>query len=246
MKIYKTIALFLLMFCIVNAASAEVVIDGTRIIFNAKEQETAIQLKNKGKSPLLLQMWFDDGNPKAKPGDVKAPFIIAPPVTRIEPKAGQAVRVLSNKPNLPSDRESVYWFNLLEIPPQVQRKQNNNHNLIQLAFRTRVKFFYRPDGLKMKPAEAYRKLNFRLNNTKLNVKNQSPYFITFKSISIGKGKNIKPLGVVEKFNDRMIPPFGEITYDLKTTSKLISKGNKVIYSVINDYGGETTNEQDVK
>jgi chaperone protein EcpD len=246
MKISNTITYLFLMFCIVNVACAEVVIDGTRIIFNAKDQETAVQLKNKGNNPLLLQMWFDNGNPKSKPGEINTPFIISPPVTRIEPKAGQAVRILSNAPSLPSDRESVYWFNLLEIPPQVQRKVDSNQNLIQLAFRTRVKFFFRPDGLKMKPAEAYRKLDFKVNGAKLIVTNSSPYYVTFKSIIIGKDKNDKPLGVVGKFHNRMISPYSEIRYDLKTTANKIPKGNKVIYSVINDYGGETTNEQDVK
>lgn len=233
------------MFCIVNVASAEVVIDGTRIIFNAKDRETAIQLKNKGKSPLLLQMWFDNGNPKTKPGEIKAPFIITPPVTRIEPKSGQAVRILSNAPSLPSDRESVYWFNLLEIPPQKQNNGDVKNNLMQLAFRTRVKFFYRPEGLQMKPAEAYKKINFRVTDKKLYVKNPTPYFVTFKSIIIGKDKNAKPLGLVDNFQQRMISPYGELKFEIKTNSYAVPKGNKVIYSVINDYGGETVNEQDV-
>lgn len=48
---------------------------------------------------------------------------------------------------LPKDRESVFWFNVLEVPPKPDAAKAANQSLLQLAFRTRIKLFYRPEGL---------------------------------------------------------------------------------------------------
>lgn len=46
--------------------------------------------------------------------------MVLPPVQRIEAGAKSAVRVqvLPDVSKLPKDRESVFWFNLREIPPR--------------------------------------------------------------------------------------------------------------------------------
>ncbi|PJI52023.1 molecular chaperone EcpD, partial [Methylobacterium radiotolerans] len=51
---------------------------------------------------------------------------------------------------MPQDKESVFWLNVLEIPP----KDKANQNLLQMAFRSRIKLFYRPAGLKGKAEDA--------------------------------------------------------------------------------------------
>lgn len=55
---------------------------------------------------------------------------------------------------LPKDRESVFWFNVLEVPPKPDAATVANQSLLQLAFRTRIKLFYRPEALKGNPSEA--------------------------------------------------------------------------------------------
>ncbi|HBT4671021.1 TPA: fimbria/pilus periplasmic chaperone [Klebsiella quasipneumoniae subsp. similipneumoniae] len=224
-------------------AWAEVVINGTRIIFNAGEKETAVQLKNNGKNPYLLQMWMDDGNPKSRPGEVNVPFIITPPIVRIEPNKGQAVRIIENAPGLPQDRETLYWFNMLEVPPKPTAKINAGDNLLQLAFRTRVKFFYRPANLKPEPLAAYKDLKFDLANANLIITNDSPYFITFNKLEIRKAKNSEILASVEKFPQRMVEPKGKITLPLIVKRPKEINSGTLYYSVINDYGGESNNEK---
>jgi chaperone protein EcpD len=56
--------------------------------------------------------------------------------------------------SLPQDRETLYWFNVLEIPPKSKAANDENLNQLQLAFRTRIKFIFRPDGLKGNPLDA--------------------------------------------------------------------------------------------
>lgn len=226
-----------------TGAWAEVVINGTRIVFNASEKETAVQLKNNGKNPYLLQLWMDDGNPRSRPGEVNVPFVITPPVVRIDPNKGQAVRIMANAPTLPQDRESLFWFNMLEVPPKPTAKVKAGDNLLQLAFRTRIKFFYRPANLKPEPLAAYKNLKFDLANTSLIITNDSPYFITFNKLEIRKTKNSEILAAVEKFPQRMVEPKGKITLPLTIKTNAAISSGTLFYSVINDYGGDSNNEQ---
>ncbi|WP_052282902.1 molecular chaperone [Kluyvera genomosp. 1] len=226
-------------------AFAEVVINGTRIVFNAKEKESAVQLKNNGKNPYLLQLWIDDGNPKSRPGDVKVPFLITPPIVRIDPGKGQAVRILSTASGLPQERESVFWFNMLEVPPKPTAKIDAGSNLIQLAFRTRIKLFYRPANLQPEPLQAYKDLKFTRDGNSLTVINDSPYFITLNKVEIRKSKNSDIQASVDKFPQRMVEPKGKITLPLTIKNTAGMSSGTLFYSVINDYGGETTNEQEL-
>lgn len=43
---------------------------------------------------------------------------LTPPVSRINPGAEQILRIrLTDKNSMPSDRESLWWLNVLDIPP---------------------------------------------------------------------------------------------------------------------------------
>lgn len=66
-------------------AHASLVIDGTRAVYNAPEREATISLTNEGKAPALTQVWLDKGDRKVAPGATEAPFLVTPPVTRIDP-----------------------------------------------------------------------------------------------------------------------------------------------------------------
>lgn len=227
-----------------SAAQAEIVINGTRIIFEAKNKETVVQLKNNGKSPLLVQAWLDTGNPKSRPDEVSTPFVITPPVIRIDPAQGQALRILKSGGQLAQDKETLFWFNVLEIPPKPTKQLADGENLMQFAFRSRIKLFYRPDNLGLSSQEAYKKLKFDvINAASLRVRNDSPYFITFKNIEFKPSKNSPALASVDKFPERMVSPGGELVLPVVKKGTGSLAGTSVFYAVINDYGGETVNEQ---
>jgi P pilus assembly chaperone PapD len=80
-----------------------------------------------------------------QPEKDSAPFIVLPPIVRIEPGKGQSWRLVFNGSRLPQDRESLFWFNLLDIPPEP--KNGTAINYLQLAIRSRIKLFYRPAGV---------------------------------------------------------------------------------------------------
>lgn len=98
---------------------ADIIISGTRIIYIADKKDVNVRLENKGNRPLLIQNWLDTGDDNADPSQIKVPFTSTPPVSRIEPKRGQTVKVMfTGTTQLPADRESVFWFNVLEVPPK--------------------------------------------------------------------------------------------------------------------------------
>lgn len=240
----KSIFISIILTCFFSCkAYPEVVINGTRIVFHAQDKESVIQLMNKGKKPYLVQMWLDDGNPKARPGEVNVPFIVNPPVIRIDPERGQAIRLMALNGHLPQDRESLFWFNLLEVPPKPTQRIQAGDNVLQMAFRTRIKLFYRPDNLVPSPLQAYKQLKVSLIGNKLTIINPSPYFITFSKLEVRHSKTSPVLSRVVNFTKTMVNPESEIEFSLKSTDNKDIRGEKLFYSIINDYGGESVNEQ---
>lgn len=227
----KTVsALFISTLLASAPAFADIVISGTRIIYNADKKDVNVRLENKGNRPLLIQNWLDTGDDNADPSQIKVPFTATPPVSRIESKRGQTVKVMfTGATALPADRESVFWFNVLEVPPKPKDAQADK-NLLQLAFRTRIKLFYRPSSLQGEPAEAPAKMTWKLNNAKVQVNNPTPYYVSFNEVTLESG------GHSYKVESEMVAPFGQASFTVTGLSAGITSG-KVVYKAINDYGG---------
>ncbi|NWE37301.1 fimbrial biogenesis chaperone, partial [Pseudomonas gingeri] len=107
-----------------------------------------------------MQSWIDDGDTDAKPQDAKAPFLLTPPIFRLDEKKGQTIRIIFTGANLPSDRESIFWFNALEIPALPEDKSKN---YLQIALRNRLKLFYRPSNLLISLEQAVKKVIWSLD-----------------------------------------------------------------------------------
>ncbi|PAM64701.1 molecular chaperone [Stenotrophomonas maltophilia] len=176
-------------------AWAAVSLQGTRVVFDGAKSSTTIVATNEGQAPALTQVWIDDGDPQAKAGSQRLPFALTPTTRRIEPGTRQSYR-LSYMPQLasqlPQDRESIFYFNLLDIPPRPANSQDQN--LLQIAVRTRVKLFYRPKGLTGNPAAAAGALQWVLaerNGTSgLEVTNPSAFHLSFNALKLPNGAPI--------------------------------------------------------
>lgn len=229
------------------AADAGVIINATRIIYNEKSGEAIAQVRNQGAGPVLIQSWIDNGDIKSKPDTVKVPFTLTPPVARIDPGKGQALRIARTSGGLPGNRESLFWLNVLEIPPKASQKIAAGDNLMQFSFRTRIKLFYRPDNLPMTPAQAYEKLDLSLRKGgagyEIVAKNPSPYYLTFRQIEVRTAKNAVVLGDLGKTQERMVAPFGELVMKVQGMKSAPSAGVTAFYSLIDDLGGDVKHEQ---
>ncbi|MCF8994942.1 fimbria/pilus periplasmic chaperone, partial [Pseudomonas carnis] len=93
-----------LMSMVCSQVSASVVITGTRLIYPAQEAEITVTLDNNGALPVLVQTWVDSGDPNSSPTHSTAPFLLTPPVFRMDPNQGQSVRLMFTGASLPEDK----------------------------------------------------------------------------------------------------------------------------------------------
>ena len=221
-----------------SVANAEIVIHGTRAIYPSDAREITLQVSNNGAKPSLVQAWIDEGDPKSTPDQSKAPFMITPPISRVDPAKSQALRItaLPKANQLSKDKETVFWLNVLDIPPKPKGNSADDvpDNFLQLAIRSRIKFFYRPAGLKEDIAQAPTKLQWSRAGNKLAVNNPTPYHITVTSIltdNAGKKTDLLSEGI-------MINPMSSTTLDIKQSVPL----NKLTFTTINDFGGRVSTD----
>lgn len=231
-SLFKT-GLFACLFPI-TAANAEIIVHGTRVIYPSDAREVTLQVSNNGNKPALVQAWIDEGDAKSTPDQSQAPFMITPPISRVDGNKGQTLRIsaLPKTAALSKTQETIYWLNILDIPPKPTAKTENQvpDNFIQLAIRSRIKLFYRPSDLKDNVAEAPTKLQWSVQGSQLNVKNPTPFHITLTTINqdnAGKRTDLISEGL-------MLKPFSEEKVALKS-----SNISKMVFTSINDYGGRT-------
>jgi chaperone protein EcpD len=220
---------------LVGNVDASVTIGGTRVVYPLDQREVTVKLDNDSLAPSLVQVWMDDGHPDAKPGDIKVPFLITPPIFRMDPQKSQTLRVMYSGEALPTDRESVYWLNVLDIPPKA--KEAPDSNILQLAFRTRVKVFVRPPKLPGNPEEAPARLSWKIaaapdgKGEALSVTNPTPYYVSFSEVDVeSSGRTFK--------NEKggMVAPHATEVMPIALMNA-VPAGAKVHYTAISDYGG---------
>lgn len=216
----KCCKLFAMLFLISMSqiASAGVIVGGTRVVYDGSKREASISVKNpEKKTPYLIQSWIESD----KSGDTaKAPFVITPPLFRLDAGSENLLRIINTKGSLPEDRETVYWLNIKSIPSS----EKNDKNQLQITVRTRIKLFYRPESLKGQKAEiAYKALEIKRAGDRLNITNPTPFYISFYSLKVN-GKEMKDAAMVAPKS---------------TLSLSAGNGNTVAYRTINDFGGIT-------
>lgn len=214
-----------------SSMHAAVQFDNTRVFFSAKEREVSIRLINKGNESALMQAWVDKGNPDIQPDNADAPFLVMPPIFRLDPKEAQSVRIIFAGEKLPQDRESLYWLNFLEIPAI---PKENGVDFIQFALRSRFKLFYRPVGLPGNPSEAITQVRWRIieqdaGRYALKGENPTPYHITYRWLKLSYGGKDYDIDV------GMINPFAQREYTLGEISAE-EKNGRIRYRGVGDYG----------
>ncbi|MGN7975394.1 molecular chaperone [Serratia plymuthica] len=211
---FTLVAALLMMFWV--PAQAGVVVGGTRLIYDGAKKESALNISNPDAEPYLIQSWVD-----AQEGDsAKAPFIITPPLFRLDGGQNNLLRVVRAGGNLPSDRESLYWLNVKAIP-SVEKKDNT----LQIAIKTRIKLIYRPQGLSGNLEEAVGKLTWQRSGNALRVTNPSPYYLTFFNLKLN-GSAVA--------GSTMVAPQATASFPLSAGG---STGGNLSWQIINDYGG---------
>ena len=188
-------------------ASASVVINETRVIYPASAKFVSVQLVNDSEQTHLVQSWIDEGDASAAPEKVKVPFSLLPPVVKMSGHAGQALKISAmNTHSLPKDRESVFWLNVLDVPPV---PEGSGDSYLQVAIRNRIKLFYRPDQLSDLDSSVAEKITVSTSGGHTCLKNNSPYYMTIPQVVTWQGGELKQSRKDNLLAETaFIPPFG--------------------------------------
>jgi chaperone protein EcpD len=217
-------------------AAAGVVVDGTRIVYPAAKREVSINIRNPGDTPSLVQAWLDAGDPHAKPGESKVPFVLTPPLFRLDPTKVQSLRLVYTHDPLPENRESLFWLNVLDIPPRAATNADLP-NQLELAFKHRMKVFFRPAGLAGSAADAPARLTWKLLSKDgklvgIEASNPTAYHVSLVQVTATAGGH----PVIVKAD--MVDPFASRSFDLTEPVTAPNGTVALEYSFVNDYGGD--------
>ncbi len=215
-------------------ASAVVNAEKTRVVFSSGSIAESLSLVNSEKEPVVVQVWTDNGDPTVNPDKVHTPIVINPPVFKMKPAEIRNIRLLLvSAGSLPQDRESVFWLNIFQIPPNTEAQHKGDKRVV-LPLKIRMKVFIRPEKVgELKESDA-QKLQFSIRNgangKKLMIQNPTPWHLTISSLKSG---NTELSGVmVEPFSRKLM----EIPKDHTIT-------NEIMYEVINDNGTRWSNNK---
>jgi chaperone protein EcpD len=216
-------------------AAAGVVVDGTRVVYAATKREVTIRVRNPSDTPSLVQAWLDAGDPHAKPGESKVPFVLTPPLFRLDPTKVQSLRLVYTHDLLPEDRESLFWLNVLDIPPR-SAANPDLPNQLELAFKHRMKVFFRPAALAGSAADAPAKLTWKLLTqdgklVAIEASNPTAYHVSLIQVTAtAEGHPVSSKA-------DMVDPFASRRFDLPDPVTAPIGAVPIDYWFVNDYGG---------
>ena len=207
-----------------TSVHAAIALDRTRVVFEGSQNSVSLNISNENKQlPYLAQGWIEDeqGN------KITGPLTVLPPVQRIEPGKPSQVKIqaLPAAKMLKQDQETLYYFNLREIPPK-----STKPNTLQIALQTRIKLFYRPAAIAIDKngVPPQERLTLTKQGDKYVVNNPTPYYVTIVDAS-----NTRDGLGVKGFQPLMVPPKGS----LPLTVSAAAVGSNPVLTYVNDYGG---------
>ncbi|WP_420842944.1 fimbria/pilus periplasmic chaperone [Erwinia mallotivora] len=222
--VIRTSVGFCALMLVVNQSYAAIALDRTRVVFESGNKSVSLTVTNNNQQlPYLAQGWLEDTAGKK----IQQPLVVLPPIQRIEAGEKSQVKIqkLPSVANLAQDRETLFYFNLREIPPR-----SNKANTLQLALQTRIKLFYRPQALvpEKNAVPFQEKLLLNRVGDRYRVKNPGAYYVTLvdarSSVNGESASGFEPL---------MLAPESEGTLNVSA----LALGSNPVLTYINDYGG---------
>lgn len=200
------------------------VLDGTRYIYEEGRKSIPVSITNNADKLYGGQVWIDNSNQ----GDDKVFMVPSPPFFRVDAGQKQLVRLMNVAPNMPTDRESLFFLNVQEVPPAAGSEEGN---YLAFAMNTKVKLIYRPKILIDGRMNAEDKVKIERSKEGVFMSNPTPYYFAVIALN-HNGKPIK-LTPVQKAELAEFKPFSKVKVpSLPSTS--------LSFKALNDWGGEQT------
>lgn len=211
-----------------------------RVIYPSSEKKgVTLTAYNSQSTAYLMQSWIQPVDPVSGNVDMDRaqhpamPFIVTPPLARLEANGELTLRIRRNAEPLPTDRESVFFITMKAIPAQAAPDKRSEAGKMVLTVVSNLKVFYRPEGLAKRAVEHMApQLRFRREADQLVVDNPTPYWLTFSQLSVGAT-------ALDKAQLRhMVPPKGQQRYPLPNGTF-----ETVTWKLIDEDGWDTPAEQ---
>ncbi|MDQ0627638.1 fimbria/pilus periplasmic chaperone [Pantoea agglomerans] len=199
-----------------------VMLGATRVIYPEGAAGAQLSVSNPQDRPILVQSSVTGEDHKTP-----APFLVTPPLFRLEAKQQSRLRIIRTGGSVPQTRESLYWLCVKALPPSGDASGHATgvSMTVNMAISICDKLVFRPSGLKGSPEEAAGALTWTRMGKVLRVSNPTPFYMNLKAVSVG-GKEVGNLTYVS--------PQGSVTLPLPAGA-----AGAVKWSVINDFGGES-------
>lgn len=214
-RVKRLILVFIIFTLCPAIANAGIALAGTRLIYDANKNSAAIDVLNTDAQIYLIQSWIEgvDKSP--------APFVLTPPLFKINKKGQQSLRIINTQSSLPSNKESLFWLNVKAIPLAEQINSG-----IQVAVKTRIKLIYRPKNIREPDHDVSKSLKWSLQKNTVTLNNPTPYYINFYSTKI----NETPMNEI-----KIAAPFSTVSYPI--SSEILS--GVITWTTIDDYGAKS-------
>ncbi|CAB5546396.1 molecular chaperone [Providencia rettgeri] len=222
MTLFKKVLSVVLLSSVMSQAYAVLGLDRTRVIFNEADGGTSIVVENQDTaSSFLAQTWIEN-----QKGEKLTNSLVALPfLQKIGPKQKKQIKIayMDGQNTLPTDRESLLYFNVLGIPPQ-----GKEANAVQFTIQSRLKLFYRPKGIDYKVSaekDFQRDLKVTKQGGQITLSNPTPFNIVITNINVDQSKD-------KDFPEVLVAPFSDSTVTLKNPA-----WNSFEVAYIDDFGG---------
>lgn len=208
----------------------------SRVVYYQNDKEQTMMIANANNYPVIAQTWVDRG--EGSPNSPNVPFISIPPIAELAPGDIKGVRIIYNLNKLPQDRESLFWFNMYEVPPE--KKTITPENSILVTMNTQIKLFYRPKEITSTPETVFPQVSCqKINDRQISCLNPGPIHLSVIAMTLETQSNKK---LVAANSDFMLAPFSQKIFKFTKFSELPKqitaeyiddKGQKNNYSITN-------------
>lgn len=201
----------------------------SRVIYRAGSTGASLVIENPQPYPILVQTQTLMADKQKK-----GPFIVTPPLFRLDAKQENRIKIVAIKDTGPEDVESLYWLCMTGIPPtpdsvwdgidkSTERKRPGL--LTQVRVKSCIKLIVRPKDLKDQPVDQANYLIWHKSGNRLIVTNPTPYYINMKNVNVGK---------TDINNPGYVSPKGQLILSINAADN-----GFVHWKMITDNGGES-------
>ncbi len=200
----------------------------TRVFYPVGSKSVTLHVNNAADHPFLVQSTVLDED-----RHTDAPFIVVPPLFRLDGGQGNTLTITRTGGVFPDDRESLRWLCVKSIPPEADSEWNKGSKAqdknratasIRLVTDNCIKLLIRPASVQGNPVDVADKVSWSVSGKTLTGTNPTPFYMNISQVFFN-GKKLK-------MDKSYIPPFSDEKYPLPGHE---IKGT-VKWTVIGNYG----------